>query len=60
VVATAYRVRVLRMGAGHDEEETVEAEAGGILDAETALEIHGLHVMVESYMEALNRAGGSA
>ena len=32
------------------------AEAGSILDAETAVEIHGLHVMVASYIEALNSA----
>lgn len=52
---TAYRVRVLRLAAGHDENEGVEAEAGALLEAETAMKIEGIHGMVESYIEALNR-----
>jgi len=44
------------MGVGHEDEETIEAEAGGILEAETAIDVHGLRLMVESYIEALNNA----
>ena len=60
MVVTAYRIWVLRMGDGHDEEETVESEAGALLEAETAVEIHGLHAMVHSYIVALNEAAGKA
>jgi hypothetical protein len=54
---TAYRVRVLQLATteGRDE-ETEEAEAGALLEAETGAEIHGLHEMVRSYLEALNKS----
>jgi len=42
---TAHRVHVLRLAAGHDEEATDEAEAGGILEAYAAHEIHDLREM---------------
>ncbi len=47
----AARLHEARLMAGHDDEESVEAEAGAFLEAETAIEIHGLHEMVRSYLE---------
>jgi hypothetical protein len=52
---TAYRVRVARLAAGLEDDETVEAAAGALLEADTAAGIHGLHEMVRSYIEAMNR-----
>lgn len=34
-----------RLVAGHDEEPSIEAEAGALLEAETAQMIYGLHQM---------------
>jgi hypothetical protein len=57
-LATAYRVRLARLANGVDEEESAEAEAGAILDAETAVETHEIHGMIEAYFEALKNASG--
>ena len=54
---TAYRVRVLRLAAGHEEDEAVEAETGALLEAETAMEISGINSMIQSYIEALKKSG---
>lgn len=48
----AARLHEARLMAGHDDEESVEAEAGAFLEAETAVEIHGLHAMVRAWLEA--------
>ncbi len=42
--------------AGRDEEESPEAEAGGILESETAIEIHEVREMIYSYLKALAEA----
>jgi hypothetical protein len=55
IAMTAYRVRVARLAAGLEDDETVEAAAGALLEADTAAGIHGLHEMVRSYIEAMNR-----
>lgn len=47
--ARMYEARVL---AGFDDEETTEAEAGAILEAETAVEIHELRNWVKEYVGA--------
>ena len=39
---TAYRVHILRLAAGRDEEETPEEIAGAWLDAQFADEIHAI------------------
>lgn len=48
VAQTAYRVHVLKLAQGEADEESIEAEAGAILDAELA---HDLHVLVKSQQE---------
>ena len=53
---TAYRVRLLRLAAGHGEEPSVEAEAGAWLEAEREAKIDAIHGMIQSYLEALNRS----
>jgi hypothetical protein len=40
--ATAYRVHVGRLVAGHNEEMSVDAEAGELLEAEFAANVHGI------------------
>jgi hypothetical protein len=57
-LATAYRVRLAKLAAEDETEESAEAEAGAILDAETAVEIRGVHRMIESYIDTLNKAAG--
>ncbi len=47
----AARLHEARLIAGHDGEESVEAEAGAILLAETAVEVHGLHEMMRAWLE---------
>lgn len=42
---TAYRVRMMRLSRGEEDEETIEAMAGAWLEAETAHEIHQLREM---------------
>lgn len=41
---------------GHEDEESIEAEVGALLQAETAAEIHDIHSMIESYLEAMRSA----
>lgn len=48
----AARLHEARLIAGHDDEESLEAEAGAFLEAETAVEIHELHGMVHAWVEA--------
>lgn len=54
----AHRVQIARLAAGYDDEVSLEAEAGALLEAETANEIHGLHEMVKGYLEALAQKSG--
>ena len=43
LASTAYRVRIARLAAGHDDdEENAEAEAGALLEAEEAFNLHRL------------------
>jgi hypothetical protein len=48
----AARIYEARLIAGYDEEESDDAEAGALLEAETANEIHGLHTIAEQWREA--------
>lgn len=49
IASTAYRVRIARLAAGHDDdEESAEAEAGALLEAEEAFNLHRL---CEMYVE---------
>lgn len=48
----AARIYEARLIAGHDDEESEDAEAGALLEAETANEIHGLHTIAEQWREA--------
>lgn len=48
----AARLFEARLLAGHDEEESDDAEAGALLEAETANEIHGLHNIAEAWLKA--------
>lgn len=48
----AARVYEARLIAGHDEEPSIEAQAGAILEAETAVEIHHLFLIADSWREA--------
>ncbi len=54
--ATAYNVRIGRLVAGIEEEESEEAAAGALLAAYTAAEITGINKMIMSYVEAMNNA----
>lgn len=47
---TAYRVRVLRLAAGHEEEESDLAAAGALLEAATDWETQDLHRLVNDYL----------
>lgn len=51
----AARLHEARLIAGHDDEESVEAEAGAFLEAETAVEIRGVHEMIRAWLEAQAR-----
>ena len=53
VSAAAIRAALLR--AYRAGEDSPEAEAGAILDAETAVEIHEIHGMIRAYLDALAR-----
>ncbi len=54
--ATAYRVRLIRLAAGGDDfDESVEWEAGAILEAEKDHEAHNIHEMIKSWIEAHNK-----
>lgn len=46
----------MRLAAGIDEEPSEDAEAGALLEAETAAEIHGIYEMVRIYMESLPKS----
>lgn len=50
----AYEVRIRRLaaGVGEDEEESEEAEAGALLSADTALDIHRTAELIESFLKA--------
>lgn len=48
----AARIYEARLIAGHDEEESDDAEAGALLEAERDNEIHGLHTIAEQWREA--------
>ena len=52
---TAYRVRLGRLIAGQEDEESVEAEVGALLEAEQAADIHDLREMVNAYLEAVSK-----
>lgn len=52
----ASRVHELKLAMGHEDEESIEAEVGALLQAETAAEIHDIHSMIESYLEAMRSA----
>ncbi len=51
-VTRAARIHEARLIAGRDDEESEDAEAGALLEAETANEIHGLHTIAEQWREA--------
>ena len=48
-------MRLARLTAGIEDEESVEAEAGALLAAETAHEIHDLREMGLAYLEAMSK-----
>lgn len=48
----AARVYEARLIAGHDEEESVEAEAGAVLEAETANAVTELREFAEAWAKA--------
>lgn len=48
----AARLHEARIVAGHDDDESVEAEAGAILEAETKVEIHAIFEIASAWMEA--------
>jgi len=51
-VTRAARIFEARLIAGHDEDESEDAEAGALLEAETANEIHKLHNIAEAWRAA--------
>ncbi len=51
----AARVYEARLIAGHDEEPSIEAEAGAILEAETAINIQRIHSIAEAWAEAASK-----
>ena len=48
----AHRLYEARLLAGHEDEESVEAEAGAILEAETAVDLHRMRVIADAWFEA--------
>lgn len=42
-------------GAGPGDEQSIEAEAGALLEAETAAEIHDICGMIRGYIEAMGK-----
>lgn len=52
----AARLYEARLLAGHVEEESEEAEAGSILEAETAAEIHEVATIARAWAEARKAA----
>jgi len=53
---TALRVHVARLANGIDEEMSVDAEAGAVLEAEMACDIARLRAIADSWVEANNKA----
>lgn len=53
----AHRVHEARLIAGHDDEEPLEAQAGAILEAQTAINIHRLTAIAEAWLEANTKKG---
>lgn len=51
----AARLYEARLLAGHVEEESAEAEAGSILEAETAAEIHEMVSIARAWAESTRR-----
>jgi hypothetical protein len=51
----AARLYEARLLAGHVEEESEEAEAGSILEAETAAEIHEVATIARAWAESTRR-----
>ena len=49
---TAHRIHVGRLAVGREDEESLEAEAGGILDAETAEDLHRIREIADAWLEA--------
>ncbi len=52
----AARIYEARLLAGHVEEESEEAEAGSILEAETAAEIHEVATIARAWAESTRKA----
>lgn len=52
----AARLYEARLLAGHVEEESEEAEAGSILEAETAAEIHEVATIARAWAESARKA----
>lgn len=52
----AARLHEARLIAGHDDDESVEAEAGAILAAETDQEIHEICTIVKAWAEAQKKS----
>ena len=50
---SAAEVRAGLLRAHRAGEDSPEAEAGAILEAETACEIHEIHAMIRGYLDAL-------
>lgn len=53
---TAHRVRVARLAAGLTDDESIESAAGAMLAAEVDAKTMGIHRMIASYIEALNKS----
>ena len=45
-------------GIGDEPEESVEAEAGAILEAEAAIDLHEVRGMIGDYLKALGESNG--
>ena len=58
----AFRMHEARLlawdGVGDEPEESVEAEAGAILDAEAAVDLHEVRSMIGDYLKALAESNG--
>lgn len=52
---SAATIRAALLRAHRAGEDSPEAEAGAILDAETAVEIHEIHGMIRAYLDAMAR-----
>jgi hypothetical protein len=54
----AHRLHAARESTGIAQPMSEEAEAGGIIEAETAVEIHDIRGMIKGYLEALRDQSG--